>query len=384
MNNKFIEGNFSQKKILEYKHYFYDFIKSVQEQNWEKVKNEYSYGVKKTKRSKVLLYAKYFATSEEIYKYTDAKDKIATKCREKMYTPSAYQKNCMDYVYVQDLLKLLLFNKEELYKYYTNKRINPNILKDYFNKYINNGNIHEREIELLLIKLNEYIEYSKKQNKLQAKNDRFEKSLVFKEKVLSETAKLLEDIINSKHSLKVYSDLNNIDHKVLTRQLNRVKKAAPEEYEEFIKIVDENAIKESKENLVLAIIMNDMIINGVEENGYTRPFDIIDYYETTKIGIDAFIKSVKITLTDEKKILQLKVLLGDSLELSRQLFKMDQEVNSKKVIPINNEEIVIGQKENTEFINYLQSKEIPLNQSTFKALQKRYINDHKNQKIKSI
>lgn len=380
LNSK-IEKEKEQERLKEVFNYYIECIKI---NNVNECMEKFGYtDIKKLKRD-VMKYNRLYSTDEELFRYQNAKEYIGERAASKKKTIQNYRENCMNYGYVQDLIKLLYVDYSQLFEYYINNNITSPILKQYAKRYIECCQISESEKRVLEKGLDEYEVYYN--NYINKKNlsDRNKKSIEFTNQVKSETSKLIKDILESKHSLKVYSDLNRIEYIYITTQLKRLKSKLPEEYEEFMKAVEKNAIEESKQNATLALQMNSQIFSGIEEDGYSREFDIVDYHMATNLGIDAFLKSAKITLKDLSKVLRLKEILSRAIENKRKDLDLETELSTKNTFIVNGEELEIPKEEKFGFVEYLEKNGIPVDFSTYAAMEKRYKTKIINQKNKSI
>lgn len=135
--------------------------------------------------------------------------------------------------------------------------------------------------------------------------------------------------------------------------------------------------------------MADKIRNGVQENGRTRDFDIIDFYMLTNSTITE-VQNELATLPSTKDNNLIKKFLGKKTDISQNLSSSRFIIGVKydeqgKIIPNSGREIT--QEEKMNCIAYLEKNDLLVNALTLKAAAKRYVNGFiifEKPKVKSI
>ena len=189
----------------------------------------------------------------------------------------------------------------------------------------------------------------------------------------------------------------NITEEIFNDYLKSVMYNNEELYKKYLDVRDkkEQEYKNELDNIIKEI--GNRLMNGYEENGIKREFDIIDYYLITKIPLpilyslaekklpnkqsvkikdmkNKYIDSEKYNSLDEKSILEEKRIVG---------IKRD---SNGKMIEGSGREITSKEKE--RILNYLKKNEISINRMTYKAALNRYLNgfltfDNKTLKLNS-
>lgn len=125
----------------------------------------------------------------------------------------------------------------------------------------------------------------------------------------------------------------------------------------------------------------DGLKNGIEFNNHTRPFDILDYYQTTKMKRYTCLKLAKQLLeTNDSRLLSIfferyntskpirniQALLEEKTILGMQLDK------NKQIIPNSGYEV--SKEDKLNVINYLKNNNIPLYDDIYIIALRRYVN----------
>ena len=135
-----------------------------------------------------------------------------------------------------------------------------------------------------------------------------------------------------------------------------------------------------------------LIINGIKEgvvvNGVKRDFDLIDYYEITKLNLNKFFNlSSRYLNIDDLHLFRTFVLKYgkekriDDLDLDSKIFGPKFFVGVKfdehgRVILNSGKEITLSEKEG--IISYLKTNKIPVTFITYKLAVRRLINNEIN------
>lgn len=100
--------------------------------------------------------------------------------------------------------------------------------------------------------------------------------------------------------------------------------------------------------------------NGIEENGTTRDFDIIDYYQYSKIPIEKLMKTMASAIqvsADERRLIQPFITKYSTQTLKS--FEVFIEARMNEKMSIDGIEITSEMK--IETISYFMENQIPLN-----------------------
>lgn len=152
-----------------------------------------------------------------------------------------------------------------------------------------------------------------------------------------------------------------------------------EYFEKCKQMVDEQRKgNHKKADQSFAAICNELaskITNGIEDNGTIRKFDIIDFYEITNSSIEEVLNQLAF-VPYTKNISIIRGYLNKKNELLSNLSSARFIVNAKydeqgNLIPDSGREIT--KKEKEQIIAYLESKNIPVNGLSFKAMINRYV-----------
>ena len=122
----------------------------------------------------------------------------------------------------------------------------------------------------------------------------------------------------------------------------------------------------------------DKIINGIEENGEMRQFDLIDYYQMTSLSFDAVLKIKKFNADEMRafkrfvnkyrdvRALYIPKIMSEKTEIDCQ--------KDKDGFAIIGTGRIVTEEEKRSIINYLKNKNIPLTNHTYSIAFKRYKN----------
>lgn len=200
--------------------------------------------------------------------------------------------------------------------------------------------------EILNEKIKMYINYVSQQKKEQNS-----------EKYLAIIALFVND--KECNTIELFCKKNNISRSSFIKYTTIAAETNPELYAKYSKkIVLTNNHKSSIVKEIRTLIM--YLKTGIEEHGIIRPFDIIDYYSTTKILLKYILEVVEPIITKDDYNL-LKAFVEQNTDDS-----MDNNVN--KIMPNDTTPI------NETLINFLTQNKIPLNQKTYYTAYNRYIN----------
>ena len=228
-----------------------------------------------------------------------------------------------------------------------------------------------------------YREYRSNKLKLKRKEKRIEEE---KEKLKGKYEEASNIIISYLKSNNIsFMDFlinNNLTEEEFNDYLKSVMYNNEELYKKYLDVKDKK--EEEYQNKLNNIIkeIGSRLVNGYEENGVKRKFDIIDYYLITKIPLSNLLSLSEKKLTKQQFYLLKKLKTNyknsekyNSLEEKEILegrrivgIKLDE---NGKMIEGTGREITIEEKENV--MNYLKENEISINRMTYNAALKRYL-----------
>lgn len=371
-----IEGMEILKKL------FAEYVLAIEMNEEDRFIIEKGYKCKKELIQQINSYISSYATEEEKIRYQMVTAEQSRKTAQEVLKTDL---NNPKYKYIRELQRILNDNTNQVLAEYCENGMNTTLLRQWVASYqsLYNPPIEEQQ------KLQEAIEtYAKmRQEKYEAKmkieqNKRLEEKKITMLVIMPICKELIEVVISSKKSIDVYCEKYNVKKENIKKSLNIIKENDPAAYNMYMSQIEKNTTEEAKNNLLLAIQMQQMLETGVEENGIKRNFDIVDYYVMSGISFPLFMKSVKQVLENEKDILKLKIFMTNIL--SQQTLKLDenQVINSRNVVIINGEEIEITTETKKGFIDYLKEHNIPLNEYNYYTMKARFINRLKQESTK--
>ena len=255
---------------------------------------------------------------------------------------------------------------------------------------------YDKNQEILTNALDRYFEYKAKERKEKRASDKERQWQKYVEDTLPAANKLVEDFINSNYdSVRDYLDANSVNFEgeltgvqIFNKCLELVKEHNEELYKKYREKID------GKRNQIYAVVVEKIkkIINllkdGVIDNDIKRPFDLIDYYQTTKLSFDDTLKIAKSLL--QQSIIQSKdyALLvrfvktnqsGEKVVYSdiKRILNEKQEINcekNSKGYPIPGTGEVVSEEIKRSLIEYLKQYDVPINYRTYHIAFNRYKN----------
>lgn len=251
---------------------------------------------------------------------------------------------------------------------------------DYIITY-HNGNKEIRDA--LKSKIKMYTDYISEKRKEQKQKELDEEKIKKNLEKLSIAIPVITEFINDFESRTIgeFCEKNNITKDVFEEYATIIK-----EYESSLyDIYNEKINNMNRQRYAIIIIEIKNIIeglkNGIEENGIKRPFDIIDYYNITKIPLEKIlVLSKEVLLSDEYNIL--KRFANENINNQKHNPSIKSQIMSQKVIikyekdkkgdPIPGTEEIFSNEEKEKLINYLNQKKVPINLKTYNIIYRRY------------
>lgn len=199
-----------------------------------------------------------------------------------------------------------------------------------------------------------------------------------KEKIINLISKSKVNIIDFKCYIDSY--LIKIKDKENKDNYNKIKDKLENSYNEYVnncckteeiknKLNNPNNVHIHKSCNTTEI--KNLIINGIEEDGKIRDFELLDYFETTTLELKDFFDLVEkdLTISELKKIKSFVIK-------NMNIIKANQftDVNKYKLsFLINNEVVEVTEEAKEAAISYLKENNIPVINMTYKQAVKRYM-----------
>ena len=268
----------------------------------------------------------------------------------------------------------------------------PSYLEKQFVKY--EKNYTTEEVKSFYDKCKICKEYKKDLKKKTTKEKRNNSSL---ESDLLKATSVINDYMNTYNlSFEEFLNIHNINKNDFTEYIRIIKLYDMFTYnnylskkEELESIYEDNLRDKTK-------LVIDGLLNGYEENGVIRKFDIIDYFSITSLPLSKF-SSVSINkyIRDNQYIVRKFCNRNRYIEKSNtyEEHTINQIMENEKRIGaevdkfgrvIENSGRIITDEEKRNIINYLKKKNIVVNMVTFNAAFKRYIKGFLNFELKEL
>jgi hypothetical protein len=172
-------------------------------------------------------------------------------------------------------------------------------------------------------------------------------------------------------------------YKGITSLIKRVEEENPRLYSELMRRFSEQANEQSQ---AIKIIIN-LLLTGIKENGYVRPFDILDYYSITKLPVSLLLAAARKLDSNESTLF---VSFASSLSHVTDSVFNDRLLSERELeniiasydeygCKIENGTVKIGSgkiitpEEKRGFISYINNNNFPLTQDAYFAVRKRYL-----------
>jgi len=236
--------------------------------------------------------------------------------------------------------------------------------------------------------------YSNLRSKLKIYTDALERERKENRARIKEQERLLL-LTEAKEVVKTFleEDNNTIatfceKYEILEKEFENYVKIVKEYDEELTKKYEEKILENSKRGFAIISSKVNTIVeqikNGIEINGEIRSFDIIDYYIITKIEFSKIIEISKKVLNSKdfaimkRFIAQNKIAEKHDFKFEKTIIESTIFINVQKdkngnMIPGTGDIVDIEVKQ--LILEFLKRHNIPINQKTYNAAFKRYINN---------
>lgn len=311
---------------------------------------------------------------------------IANQNQEK----KKFDKKKSIYSYTFDKLKEKN-TKEEIISLLDSCGISIKNLKSYINSYLivyikpNTFEEYKKEEEMILKKLEIYSKYLSQKKEKEKKKIEEEEIKQKEEDNLEDAIKYISMFIDAKefHSIKAFCSFAKIDESTFNNYVNIIKKRNQELYEKYKETTERNIKQNFAINASIVRKIVSMLKNGIEENGVKRKFDILDYYQNTKLSFDNLTK-IAIQICSKQELNLLKRFIKDNSKYAAGVMHIEETIMKEKVevnhqldkngMPIPGTGKIFDDESKIKIINYLRKNNIPLNMKTYTLARRRYIN----------
>jgi hypothetical protein len=321
--------------------------------------------------------------------------KYAAKYYEYNIANQNQEKNKFDkkkaiYSYTFDKLKEKN-TKEEIISLLDSCGISIKNLKSYINSYLivyikpNTFEEYKKEEEMILKKLEIYSKYLSQKKEKEKKKIEEEEVKQKEEDNLEDAIKYISMFIDAKefHSIKAFCSFAKIDESTFNNYVNIIKKRNQELYKKYKETTERNIKQNFAINASIVRKIVSMLKNGIEENGVKRKFDILDYYQNTKLSFDNLTK-IAIQICSKQELNLLKRFIKDNSKYAAGVTHIEETIMKEKVevnhqldkngMPIPGTGEIFDDESKIKIINYLRKNNIPLNMKTYTLARRRYTN----------
>lgn len=366
-------------------------VDKIQEETLRKIFSQYLTALEKGNLSAFLENSMYKSISDLENDISKFINNYATKEEKRTYV-SIKARNRQDEIrlyqnyrfkHAEEVETLLNGDNKTCLEIFYSKNISASELEVWCNRYCLLHNVTTEGKKKLQSQIQSYRDFCKAKALEKMDDKKILREQYVRTEVLPESKKLIEDLIVSKKSVDFYCKAKSINLSDIKRSLKLIEEYDYQAYQEYIKKIRENESDENKSIATLALQMESMIKNGIEEDGYTREFDIVDYYMITKRMPKEFIKLAEEGLGSAVKILELKGILNKVYtNVSPLKFDENEILNNKVSVYIDGEERVITQEEKMNMLKFLKDNDIPQTGYTYRIMQLRLINNLTGRNIK--
>ena len=190
------------------------------------------------------------------------------------------------------------------------------------------------------------------------------------DKYIEEAYSILSEFIDNEGFSRVaeFCYINNIEIDTFNEMVAIVKKYNQELYLEYLNKI--NRLR-NKEYAILLEKINLILIGlkyGVMEDDEKRSFDLLDYYNITRLSFDDMLRIARDGMNNIEDIRVLGQFVGKYKNIKN--ITVDEILKMKIIV----KERIISEEEKMEVINYLSNRNLPLNSCLFSLVLKRFMN----------
>ena len=281
--------------------------------------------------------------------------------------------------------------KEEIISLLDSCGISIKNLKSYINSYLivyikpNTFEEYKKEEGTILKKLEIYSKYLSQKKEKEKEKIEEEEIKQKEEDNLEDAIKYISMFIDSKefHSVKAFCSFIKINESTFNNYVNIIKNRNQELYEKYKETTERNIKQNFAINASIVRKIVSMLKNGIEENGVKRKFDILDYYQNTKLSFDNLNK-IAVRICSKQELNPLKRFIKDNSKYTTGVANIEETIMKEKVeinhqldkngMPIPGTGEIFDDESKIKIINYLKENNIPLNMKTYTLARRRYTN----------
>lgn len=246
-----------------------------------------------------------------------------------------------------------------------NKKFMLNLLKRdlYFRQYVGSelkkDEGFKRELDKII-----------KEEKIDVEDDKSDE----RKEMLIDAKRLLLDVMDSSLTIGDYLEVNNIDSSYYRMCINIVKMYDSEFYDVYIEYTSKSSGRAYSILISKAHLFVNLIKNGIEEDGVVRPFDILDYYDKTRIHFDDFYRIVKNKLSNE----EIRVLLTFFKKQAIGWINIDDIMSCEdmRIDENGNVSVFLTSDDKRIIFSYIKKKHLPFNNAIYYAIRSRIFNGY--------
>lgn len=264
-------------------------------------------------------------------------------------------------------------------------------LKSYINSYLivyikpNTFEEYKKEEGTILKKLEIYSKYLSQKKEKEKQKIEEEEMKQKEEDNLEDAIKYISMFIDAKefHSIKAFCSFAKIDESTFNNYVNIIKKRNQELYEKYKETTERNIKQNFAINASIVRKIVSMLKNGIEENGVKRKFDILDYYQNTKLSFNN-LTTIAVRICSKQELNLLKRFIKDNSKYAAGVTHIEETIMKEKVevnhrldkngMPIPGTGEIFDDESKIKIINYLKENNIPLNMKTYTLARRRYTN----------
>lgn len=294
------------------------------------------------------------------------------------------------YSYVFDKLKALNTDEEIIFLLDSCK-IELGYLKQHLNSYlivyekVRTYEIYKKEEAMFLKKLEIYSKYLSQKKEKEKEKIEEEEIKQKEEDNLEDAIKYISMFIEAKefHSVKAFCSFAKIDESTFNNYVNIIKNRNQELYEKYKETTERNRTQSFAIHASIVKKIVSMLKNGIEENGVKRKFDILDYYQNTKLSFDN-LTTIAVRICSKQELNLLKRFIKDNSKYTTGVANIEETIMKEKVeinhqldkngMPIPGTGEIFDDESKIKIINYLKENNIPLNMKTYTLARRRYTN----------
>lgn len=281
--------------------------------------------------------------------------------------------------------------KEEIISLLDSCGISIKNLKSYINSYLivyikpNTFEEYKKEEAMFLKKLEIYSKYLSQKKEKEKEKIEEEEIKQNEEDNLEDAIKYISMFIDSKEfrSVKAFCSFAKIDESTFNNYVNIIKNRNQELYEKYKETTERNRTQSFAIHASIVKKIVSMLKNGIEENGVKRKFDILDYYQNTKLSFNN-LTTIAVRICSKQELNPLKRFIKDNSKYTTGVANIEETIMKEKVeinhqldkngMPIPGTGEIFDDESKIKIINYLKKNNIPLNMKTYTLARRRYTN----------